>query len=244
MTLNSVVGVIATVCLFVPILIILMFRLAWYKSFPALLAYYLILFSYNLLSITTVKPTDNFMYYFGVVCNLLDAPLMLTFITYFSPTALVRKRIKLVVPAFLLFELVIIALYGFNVRAATIVLGPGLGLVLVFSILFFVHQAKITVIHQKAIGKAFMVAGLLFAYGGYSFIYVVYYILKTKYRDDTYLVYFLVCIFSSLLVSAGVFFERKRVKQLAEVQTTRKELKLIYGRSEKSDPPISKRQFY
>jgi hypothetical protein len=139
---------------------------------------------------------------------------------------------QLIVPVFILFEIIIIAIFGYNVRAATIVMAPGLLLVLIFSLMFFIHQTKITIIHHKAAGKAFIAASLLFAYGGYTFIYVVYYLLKTPYKSDTFLVYFFVTICSSLLISAGIFFERKRISQLEELKITREELKMIYGRSE------------
>jgi hypothetical protein len=229
MTWFSVVGIISTLALFLPAIIIVVLRLAWYKSFPALFFYYIFLFGYNFLSLDYIKANRDFVYYYGVLNNLLDAPLMLTFMTYFSKTALFRRRMKRVVPVFLLFEVIVISIYGFNLRAAIIVLGPGLLLVLVFSALFFIHQAKITIVHQKAAGKAFIATSLLFAYGGYAFIYVVYYLLKTQYKLDTYLVYYLVSIFSSLLLCTGIIIERKRVRQIAELQTARRELRVIYG---------------
>jgi hypothetical protein len=232
MTWFDVVGLISTSALFVPIIIILALRLAWYKSFPALLAYYIIVFCFNLFSLDIIKADKSFVYYYGVTNNFLDAPLMLSFMTYFSKTASFRKKMKLIIPAFLLFEILAIVIYGFNIQTTIVVMAPGLLLVLGFSLLFFIHQAKLTIVHQKAAGKAFIVAALLFAYGGYSFIYVVYYLLKTPYKADTFLVYFLVNIFSSLLLSAGIIFERKRVRQLTELQTARKELRVIYGRSE------------
>ena len=238
----NVVGMIATFSLFLPVIIILVFRLAWYKSFPALLVYYVITFGYNLFALGYFKIDKVFMGYYGTLNNLLDAPLMLSFMTYFSQTALFRKKMKLLIPVFLLFETIVIAIYGFNTNATIIVLGPGLVLVLCFSLLFFIHQAKITIVHQKAAGKALIAASLLFAYGGYSFIYVVYYLLKTPYKTDTFLVYYLISIFSSLLISAGIIFERKRVKELMELQTARKELKVIYGRAEETKRALSKKE--
>ncbi|MFI5129227.1 MAG: hypothetical protein ACHQFX_04520 [Chitinophagales bacterium] len=238
----DVVGMISTVSLFLPILFIVTFRLAWYKSFPALLVYYTITFGFNLLSIDFFKADKNFIYYYGVANNLLDAPLMLSFMTYFSKTALFRKKMKMVIPVFLLFELIVIAIYGFNIGAAIIVLGPGLLLVLGFSLLFFIHQAKITIVHQKAAGKALIVASLLFAYGGYSFVYVVYYLLKTPYKTDTFLVYYLISIISSVLIAIGIMYERKRVRELMELQTARKELKVIYGRAEVKKTALSKKE--
>ncbi len=232
MTWYNVVGIVSTIALALPVISILVFRLAWYKSFPALLVYYLIVFGFNFVSLNFVQVDKNFIYYYGVANNFLDMPLIFSFMTYFSKTVSFRKRMKMIIPIFLLFEVIVVAFNGFNVRSSVIVVGPGLLLTLIFSIVFFVHQVKITIIHQKAAGKAFIVTSLLFAYGGYSFIYVVYYLIDTPYKADTFLVYYLVNIFSSLIISTGIFLERKRVRQLAELQITRRELKVIYGRAE------------
>lgn len=231
MTWFNVVGLISVVTLVLPIIIILTLRLAWYKSFPALLVYYLLVFCHTFLSQGFIKSDKDFVYYLGVVNNLLDAPLMLVFMTYFSKTALFRKRMKMIVIAFIIFELIVIGITGFTVRSTIIVMAPGMLLVLAFALLFFIHQAKITVVYQKAAGKALIAASLLFAYGGYGFIYVVYYLIKTPYKEDTLIVYYFVTIFSTLLISAGIYFERKRVDQLAELKVAREELKIIYGRT-------------
>ncbi len=238
----NVVGLISTFSLFLPVIFILACRLTWYKTFPALFIYYAITFGFNLISLDFMKADKTFVYYYGVANNFLDAPLMLSFMAYFSKTASFRKKMKLVVPAFLLFEIIVIAIVGFNIKSAIIALGPGMLLVLSLSLLFFIHQAKITIVHQKAAGKALIVSSLLFAYGGYSFIYVVYYLLRTPYKTDTFLVYYLITIFSSLLISTGIIFERKRVKELIELQTARKELRVVYGRAEEKDRALSKKE--
>jgi hypothetical protein len=232
MTWFNVVGLISAIALFLPIIIILTLRLAWYKSFPALLIYYFLVAGHSLFSLDFMNSNRSFVYHYGVLNNLLDAPLMLSFMTYFSKTAIFRKRMKFIIALLVLFEVIVIAGFGFTIKTAIIAMAPGLLLVLVFSLLFFIHQVKLTVVYQKAVGKAFITASLLFAYGGYGFIYVVYYLIKTPYKADTLIVYYLITICSSLLLSAGIFFERKRVRQLAELKITRQELKMIYGRSE------------
>ena len=50
MTWNSIMGFISSVALFLPILLILFFRLGGYRTFPALLIYYVIVFTFNLLT--------------------------------------------------------------------------------------------------------------------------------------------------------------------------------------------------
>jgi hypothetical protein len=225
----DVVGLISSIALFVPIIIILLLRLAWYKSFPALLIYYLLVSCQTFLALNFMNAGKSFIQIYGITNNFLDAPLMLTFMTYFSKTVSFRKKMKIVISVLIVFEAVIIALYGYNKQAMPIALGPGVLLVFVFSLIFFFHQAKITIVYQKAAGKALMAASLLFAYSGYLFIYVVYYILKTPHKADAFLIYYCVATFSSLIFSAGLFYERKRVKHLTELKIARQELKIIYG---------------
>ncbi|HLG39002.1 MAG TPA: hypothetical protein VI461_05000 [Chitinophagaceae bacterium] len=225
----DVVGLISSIALFAPIIIILLLRLAWYKSFPALLVYYLLVSCQTFLALNFMNVSKSFVQIWGITNNFLDAPLMLTFMTYFSKIASFRKKMKIVIAALIIFEVIVIAIYGYGKEALPVVLGPGVLLVFGFSIIFFFHQAKITIVYQKAAGKALMAASLLFAYGGYFFIYIVYYLLKTPYKADAFLIYYCVATFSSLIFSAGLFYERKRVKQLTELKIARQELKVIYG---------------
>lgn len=232
MSLFNWMGLFATIALSVPILILLISRLAWYKSFPALFLYYLLVIGYTCMLMGYINAGKPFMNWFGVINNLLDTPLMLMFLTYFSRTIFLRKKMALLTIGFILFEVIVLALYGFNSRATTIILAPGLILVLLISLLFFTHQVKIAVVHHKAFGKAIMVAALLFAYVGYCFVYIVYYLVQTAYKNDAHLVYFLITICSSIVMATGIFIERRRVDQLEEIKTTRRELRVIYGNEE------------
>lgn len=228
MTWNSVMGVVSSVALFLPIFFILVFRLGNYKTFPALLLYYVIVFSYNLLTEGYIKADADTIHYWNIFNNLLDAPLMLLFLTYFSTSATFTKRMRLGILLLLAFECVVISFKGLTTEAITIILGPALLTVLFFCVFFFIRQTKITIMHSKATGKAIIAAALLFAYGCYTIIYLMYYVFKTPYVADTFLVYFLVATFSSLLLCTGIIIERKRVQKLNELKQTRKELLDIY----------------
>jgi hypothetical protein len=228
MNWNTVMGLVSTVALSLPIIAMIVTRLAGYRSFPALFAYYLIVASNNLLTVEYIKVDADFIFYYGITNNLLDAPLMLLFLTYFSTSTLFTKRMRIVTLAFIAFEIAVLSIYGINVEAITIILGPGLLLVLAFSGIFFVRQTRITVMHQKAAGKAFMISALIFAYGCYSIIYLMYYVFKTQHEDDTFLVYFLASTLSATLVAIGIFVERRRVQKLNELKVTRKELSEVY----------------
>ncbi len=225
----NLMGLISTIALSLPIIMLLTTKLARYRSFPALFFYYLFILSYNLFLLGYLKIDGNFRYYHGVVNNILDTPLMLAFLLYFSKTSAFRKKLIMVIGGFVAFEIIVLAMYGITAKATTIILAPGLIITLVISLLFFIHQVKIAVVYHKATGKAIMAASLLFAYVGYCFVYAVFYLIQPIFKDDAHLVYFLITIFSSITMSVGIFLERKRVQQLLELQTTRQELKAIYG---------------
>lgn len=233
MTLFKLMGLVSTFALALPLILLITTKLAWYRSFPALFFYYLLILSFNFLLLGYIRIDGNFKYYFGVTCNLLDTPLILIFLLYFSKTLAFRKKLMIAILSFIVFEIIIVAIYGYNTKATTIILAPGLIISLAISLLFFIHQVKIAVVYHKAAGKAIMVASLLFAYVGYCFVYSVYYLIKPAFKDDAHLVFFLITIFSSMAMSTGIYLERKRVRQLVELQTTREELKAIYGEQTK-----------
>lgn len=229
-------GFISSIALFLPIFFILALRLGGYRSFPALLIYYISVFIYNLLTERYIIAHTDIVHYWGITNNLLDVPLMLSFLTYFSTSPAFTRSMKITILAFVLFETIVITIKGLNVDALTIILGPGLLIVFGFCLSFFIRQTKITIMHRKATGKSLIAASLLFAYGCYTIIYLMYYVFKTPYVADTFLVYFLVATFSSLLMCAGIIIERKRVQKLNELKTTRKELSDIYKNANTAAP--------
>lgn len=247
MSWNSIMGLVSSIALFLPVVLIIAMRLSVYKSFPALMIYYFFVFTYNLLTEGYVPASNNAVYYWGLINNLADAPLMLFFLTYFSPTPLFTKRIRISILLFILFEAVVIGLRGFNVDSITIIMAPGLLSVFSLSMYFFVRHTRIAVMYRKSTGKALITASLLFAYGCYGIIYLMYYVFKTPYKGDTFLIYFLVTTFSSLLMCAGILTEKKRVEKLEELKIARKELSIIYKDSRHGQPlrpaPFEKERF-
>lgn len=229
-------GIISSAALLCPIITVLTLRLGTYRTFPVLLFYYSSVFIYNLLTEGYIAAGSDFIHYWGLVNNLLDTPLMLLFLTYFSTTISFRERMHWLILAFTVFEGIVVSVTGFTTNAITIILGPGVTLVLGFCTYFFIRQTKIAILHRKATGKALMAASLLFAYGCFGLIYLMYYVFKTQYVEDTFLVYFLVTTLSSLLLSTGILIEEKRIRKLNEVKLTRRELLDMYAGEKKAAP--------
>jgi hypothetical protein len=102
MTWNAMMGLISTIALSLPIIMIIATKLPTYKSFPALALYYLVVVTYNLLTEGYIKASAGFIDAFGIANNLLDAPLMLTFLTYFTSSMKLKNRMRMAIGAFVL----------------------------------------------------------------------------------------------------------------------------------------------
>jgi hypothetical protein len=236
MTWNSIMGIVSSVALFLPFFFILVLRLGAYRTFPALLVYYASILVYNLMTEGYIIVDRETVRYWGLANNMMDTPLMLTFLLYFSPSPVFSRRIKIGIIAFIVFEILVAVFMGLNGKAITVMLGPGILILISLSLYFFIRQTKITIMHRKAMGKSLIAASLLFAYGCYGIIYLMYYIFKTPYVDDTFLVYFLVATLSSLLITAGIIVEEKRIRKLNELKLTRQELSDLYAGEKKAIP--------
>jgi len=245
MTWNSTMGLISTAAIFLPIALILILRLGRYRTFPALLFYLIIALITNLFTQEYIYIDKVAFNYWKLSNNLLDAPLMLLFLSYFCTSGKQVRVIHKLILGFIAFELLVVAIKGLNKDAITIILGLGLTIVLGVSAYFFIYQTKLAISHRKATGKAFIAAAQLFAYGCFGIIYLLYYVFEThlvegkinqQYLADTYLVYFFVTTLSSLLLCAGLIIESKRVHKLNELKITRKELSEIYEGTEKAAP--------
>lgn len=228
MTWNTIMGFISSFALFIPIVLILVLKLGTYRSFAALLIYYISVFVYNLMTEGYIDTNKNVVFYWGLVNNMLDVPLMLVFLTYFSPSKKFTQKIKLLSVVFILFEFTVMFITGFNINGLTIILGPGVIIITGFCLHFFIRYATMTIEHHKATGKAFIAGSLLFAYGCFSIIYVMYYVLKVEQVADTFLIYFLATSISAILMSIGLIAEWKRIKKVKELKITRKELSEMY----------------
>lgn len=228
MNLYTIMGMASSIAFLIPIILILVLKLSTYRSFIALLIYYISVFIYNLLTEGYIQLSDDVTHYWGIANNMMDAPLMLAFLVYLSPSEKLTKQIKISIYTFILFELVVMIAMKFSLKGLTIIIAPGLLLVIYFCLQFFARYARMVVEHNKSIGKAFISGSILFAYGCFVLLYAMYYVAKTNQIEDTFLVYFMGTVISSLFISTGLIFEWKRIKQVKELKITRKELSDIY----------------
>lgn len=239
MSFFELMGIIATVALLIPFVLILVYRLSLYRAFPALLGYLSLLAICNLLLLNYIPLRGHAHLIQNIIQNLLVAPLIFLFLTYFSRTVLLRRRMHWVFYSVLGIEVLAVLIFGVSSYEVNVLSGATLALTISFALIFFVHQVKLTITYQKALGKALIVSSLLFAAIGLGYIYGVRVFADAGYQHDADLIQFLIVTLTSVSLSAGIYFEQKRVKQLEELRITREELKEIYGHDdEKATDPF------
>jgi hypothetical protein len=230
MNSHSLLGIISSISLFVPVVLIIILKLFSNRSFLALAICYFIVGAQNLMRQSVFGIPKVIYQSMSLVDNILEVPLMLLFLTFFSTSALMTKRIKTCIYVFLAFEAIILVVFGFNVKAIRIILGPDITLIVAISFSFFLRYVRLSVSNTKSVGKAVMASAVFISYVLFSIVYVFYYLMKNQqYRGDAELIYYLVTILSAILMTIGILIENKRFKKLDELRHTRKELATIYG---------------
>lgn len=233
MNWQNAIAILSTLALVTPVFVIFLTKLVRYKYFFSLFIYCLVAFTYNLMTEDYLAVSKTFLRTFGIINNLLDAPLMFTFLMYFANSKKQRKMMSVILLVFLCFELIVVTLKGISIPTIVIVMGPGITLVFSFALYFFVQSIKRSFIHAKAAGKAFMSTAISFAYGCFAFIYIMFYLLKVPDSPYIFLVYFTVTIIYCTLLTIGLILESKRKRKLEELLITRKELYRFFHEEKK-----------
>lgn len=229
MSLPYILGIISTIALLAPVLVILVLHLYKYGVYFFLFIYCFMAFAYSLMTENIIPASASFVKIWGYAYNLLDAPLMMCFLLLFAKSKEQRKNMLRLTVLYAVYEMVVLVLMkGFNKPSITVIMGPGIALVLYYSFIFFGHRMKIAITHQKAAGKAIMISAILFAYVCFSYIYVIHYILHTN-PEDSFFLYYLVSLIYNSVLTTGLVIEKKRLGKLKELKITRKELSEIFA---------------
>ncbi|MDP9230667.1 MAG: hypothetical protein M3O67_08350 [Bacteroidota bacterium] len=209
---HDVISIASTIALFLPVILILALRLFNNKNFVALMIYFILAVICNLMISGVLPVSAHVKRTIGIANNLLDTPLILWFLSFFTTSWRLTKQIKTVILIFIIFEIVIIALFGYSIKTITITTGLGIMLNIIYGTYFFFQQSRITIMLHKETGKAIMTAALLFAYGCFGFVYLFFYIIKTPNVDDVFLVFYITSIIWPVLMSVGIWMERKKIR--------------------------------
>lgn len=222
-------GIVSACVQLLPVAIILTCRLYGNKSLLTLLFYYFMTALYNLMQEGILPVSSTVVVRLGSVINYLDIPLMLVIMLFFSNNKGKQKILYTTMAVFAAYEIIITLILGFSFDTGIYITGAGIVLMMVYSMYLFSQYVKLTIEKNKAWGRTLMVTSILFAYSCYGMIYFIYYIQKTSAVADVFIIYYIVSIISSMLMSMGLLWVYNRSKQIKEVQLTRKELALFFN---------------
>lgn len=237
MNWHSAIGILSTIALFAPVFIIVASGLIRYKQYLPLLIYCTLAFGFNLMTEHLVSVPKTIERYYGIVNNLTDMPLILTFLAFQIASSTHVKRIKILMAAFILFEFVLILMYGLTIKTITLTMAPGLTIVFGYSLYYFVYTVKRSFIHNKFIGKAFIASSLTFAYGCFIILYLMHYVFTLPDIPNLFLIYYFITIIYCGLLTVGLYLESRRKKRLEELLVTRKELMRFFSEEKKPAAP-------
>src|SRR6187399_1674896 len=224
MNWHDAIGILSTLALFTPVFIIVVTKLIRYKQYFPLFIYCLLAFGFNLMTEHLVNVPKGVERFYGITNNLTDMPLMLGFLLFQIPSSVQKKRMKILLGAYIVFEIVLIIMYGITIKTITLTMGPGLLIVFGYSLVYFVYTVKRSFIHNKFIGKAVIASSLSFAYGCFIIIYVMHYLIQLPDIPNLFLIYYFITIIYCGILSVGLYIESKRKKKLHELLITRREL--------------------
>jgi hypothetical protein len=229
--MTSTSGVVCTIAIFLPVIVILYYRLYIHKSLAALAVNGILTGSYSLMSEGLLPVSKELTTAVGIINNYLDAPLMLFGLLFFCPNRHRQRPVYILISLLLVYSLFIGINSRFSRSSIVYVLGPGLAMILGYATYLFSRQVRFTVARGKNAGRMLMLASILFAYGSYAFMYLFFYVLQTENIKDIFLLYTITAIISSILMTTGLHLTRKRVREFREVKNTRRELEVFFNQA-------------
>jgi len=239
MNWHSAIGILSTIALFAPVFIIVATKLIRYKQFFPLFIYCLLAFGFNLMTEHLVNVPKTIERYYGIINNLTDMPLILSFLAFQIVSSVMVKRMKILLAAFIVFEIILIIMFGITVKTITLTMGPGLLMVFGYSLYYFVYTVKRSFVHNKFISKAIIASALTFAYGCFIILYLMHYVfpLPAIVTPNLFLIYYFITIIYCGTLSVGLYMESRRKKKLEELVLTRKELMKFFSDEKKPATP-------
>lgn len=237
MNWHDAIGILSTIALFAPVVVIVVTQLIRYKQYLPLFIWCLLAFGFNLMTENMVIVPKTIERYYGIINNLTDMPLILSFLLFQVASSFQIKTMKILLVVFILFEIVLIAMFGITVKTITLTMGPGLVIVFGYALMYFVYTVKRSFIHNKFIGKAIIASSLSFAYGCFIIIYIMHYVIGLPDIENLFLIYYFITIIYCAILSVGLYIESKRKKKLHELLITRRELMRFFAEEKKPVTP-------
>lgn len=207
----KIVAILAATAFFLPLLLVLLRRMGSYRPFVWLTAYWAVSGIVNLILVGEKIAGSNVTVVIERVYNLAGAPLMLLILYKSVQIEKIQNSIKKVLPAFLCAVLAVTLITRLQYYAEVLMVGAGLVIVLIYILWVIAHYLKGIKLHNEDQALQFIYYALLFEYGISVITFVFNYIIP-HHRDiaDSFLIYHLSIIVSTLIASYGLLSYRPR----------------------------------
>lgn len=237
MNWHSAIGILSTIALFAPVCVIVVTNLIRYKQYLPLFIWCVLAFGFNLMTEHLVNVPKAVERFYGIINNLTDMPLILTFLMFQVASSFQIKTMKILLAAYIVFEIVLIIMFGITIKTITLTMGPGLLIIFGYSLFYFVYTVKRSFVHNKFIAKAVIASALSFSYGCFIILYVLHYVIALDDLQNLFLIYYFITIIYCTILSIGLYIDSKRKKRLYELIITRKELMSFFSDEKKPATP-------
>lgn len=140
----------------------------------------------------------------NTITTLVQAPLMLVILVNFTDRRGFNKLIGLTLTLLAAFSSAAIAMNGVSEITLLKVMLTGAVPVFLFASKLFIHFVKLSVYENRDSTKAFMLSGIVFAFGSYIVLLSMHLIEPLKHAHDIRLLLGLVTLISTLVISIGL----------------------------------------
>jgi hypothetical protein len=148
--------------------------------------------------------SGNALLLLNTITTLVQAPLMLVILVNFTNRRGLNKLIGLALTLLVAYSSAAVAMYGVSENVLLKIMLTGSVPVFLFASKLFIHFVKLSVYENRESTKAFMLSGIVFAFGSYIVLLSMHLIEPLKHAHDIRLLLGLVTLISTLVISIGL----------------------------------------
>jgi len=201
---NSTLQLISALIVLLPVAIIFIKQKGSNRYFLSLAAANMMFFISTSLLNNYVALPEKTSVWISMLANVLQAPLTLIFLLYFTENNKITKGIKNSLAAILGISVVAIGITSFNEQTTLSLMTLGTIPVFLFGSVLFIQHVKSSVYHQKGTNKAFILSAIVFAYGSYMLLLTLNVISPEKHSSDIRSLFGLITIISAAFASISI----------------------------------------
>lgn len=216
---NSTLQLISALIVLLPVAIIFIKQKGSNRYFLSLAAANMMFFISTSLLNKYVALPEKTSEWISMLANVLQAPLTLIFLVYFTENIKITKGIKISLAAILGISVAAIGLSSFNEQTTLNLMALGTIPVFLFGSILFIQQVKSSVYHQRGTNKAFILSAIVFAYGSYMILLTLNLISPEKHSADIRSLFGLITIISTAFASISIaMFDLNKVESEVSIE--------------------------